>query len=157
MLSVEDKTVTPLIESPFRERNPDVSRDGRWIAYQSDESGKPEVYVRPFPDVGKGKWQVSEQGGSRPAWAHNRRELFYLGPDSVMMSVTFEVSGSTFVASTPKRLGTMPTTPGAHRAFDVAGDDQRFLTIRGETSNERAEINVVRNWFEELKKKVPTK
>jgi len=157
MLSVEDKTVTPLIESPFRERNPDVSRDGRWIAYQSDESGKPEVYVRPFPDVGKGKWQVSEQGGSRPAWAHNRRELFYLGPDSVMMSVTFEVSGSTFVASTPKRLGTMPTTPGAHRAFDVAGDDQRFLTIRGETSNERAEINVVRNWFEELKKKVPNR
>ena len=73
------------------------------------------------------------------------------------MSVTFEVSGGTFVPSTPKRLGTMPTTPGAHRAFDVAADDQRFLTIRGETSNEWAEINVVQNWFEELKRKVPTK
>jgi serine/threonine-protein kinase len=154
MLSIQDKTVTPLLDGPFRERNPDVSRDGRWIAYQSDESGVGEVYVRPFPDVEKGKWQVSEQG-TRPVWAHNRRELFYVGPDSVLMSVTFEVSGGAFVPSTPKRLGTVPTTPGAHRAFDVSADDQRFLTIRGETGNERAEINVVKNWTEELKKKVP--
>ena len=155
LVSIAEKKVTPLIESPFRDRNPEVSRDGRWIAYQSDESGAPEVYVRPFPDVGKGKWQVSERGGSRPVWAHNRTELFYLGPDSGLMSATFDVVGGAFVPSTPKRLGTLPLTPGAHRAFDVAADDQRFLTIKGETNNERAEINVVQNWFEELKKKVP--
>jgi Tol biopolymer transport system component len=155
LVSVADKTVRKLIESPFRERNPEVSRDGRWIAYQSDESGSAEVYVRPFPDVSKGKWPVSEQGGTRPVWAHNQKELFYLGPDSTLMSVTFEASGSLFTPSTPKRVTALPLTPGAHRAFDVAADDQRFLTAKGETSNERAEINVVQNWLEELKKKVP--
>src|SRR6185436_19916207 len=78
-------TVRKLIEGPFRERNPMVSRNGRWIAYQSDESGVGEVYVRPFPDVGKGRWQVSEQGGSRPLWAHNGKELFYLAADQSLM------------------------------------------------------------------------
>jgi serine/threonine-protein kinase len=153
--SKDATTVRKLIESPFRERNPEISRDGRWIAYQSDESGMPEVYVRPFPDVGKGRWQVSEQGGSRPVWAHNRRELFYLAPDSTLMSVLFNASGDAFVSSTPKPLAKMPLTPGAHRAYDVAPDDQRFLSAKGDTSNERAQINVVQNWFEELKRKVP--
>ena len=155
MVSIADKKVTPLIETPFRDRNPDVSRDGLWITYQSDESGLPEVYVRPFPDVGKGKWQVSEGGGTRPVWAHNRRELFYLGADAVLRSVTFEIAGGAFIPSAPKALGMMPATPGAHRAFDVAADDQRFLTMKGETSNDRAEINVVRNWVEELRKRMP--
>jgi serine/threonine-protein kinase len=157
LVSVADKTVRKLIESPFRERNPDISRDGRWIAYQSDESGSFEVYVRPFPDVGKGKWPVSDQGGTRPVWAHNRTELFYLGLDSTLMSVTFDASGSLFTPATPKRVVTLPLTPGSHRAFDVSADDQRFLTAKGETSNDRAEINVVKDWFEELKKKVPVK
>jgi hypothetical protein len=71
------------------------------------------------------------------------------------MSVTFEVTNGVFRAGVPRRLGAMPVTPGAHRAFDVAADDNRFLTIKGETSNERAEINVVQNWIEELKKRVP--
>jgi eukaryotic-like serine/threonine-protein kinase len=153
--SMDDKTVRKLIESPFRERNPEISRDGHWIAYQSDESGIAEVYVRPFPDVGKGKWQVSEKGGTRPVWAHNRKELFYAGPESTLMSAAFSVTGDAFVPSTATRLARLPLTPGAHRAFDVAADDQRFLTIKGEISNERAEIRVVQNWFEELKKRVP--
>jgi serine/threonine-protein kinase len=155
MVTIADQKVMSLIDSPFRDRNPDVSRDGRWIAYQSDESGSPEVYVRPFPDVGKGKWQVSEGGGTRPVWAHNRRELFYLGADAVLRSVTFEAAGSAFTPSAPTPLGMMPPTPGAHRAFDVAADDQRFLTMKGEMSYDRAEINVVKNWVEELKKRVP--
>jgi hypothetical protein len=155
ILSLADKTMRKLIESPFRERNPEVSRDGRWIAYQSDESGAVEIYVRPFPNVEAGKWPVSEGGGSRPVWAHNGKELFYLSPDSTLMSVTFGVADGVFRAAPPKRLATMPVTPGTHRAFDVDAGDERFLTIKGEASNERAEINVVQNWTEELKKKVP--
>lgn len=152
---MDGKTVRPLIESPFRDRNPDVSRDGRWIAYQSDESGVAEVYVRPFPDTDKGKWQVSEQGGSRPVWARSGTELFYLGVDGMVMSVGFSVSGNAFVPSAPRPVVRLPQAPGAHRAFDVSGDGRRFLTISGQTTTERAEINVVLNWPEELKKKVP--
>jgi hypothetical protein len=152
---MDGKTIRKLIEGPFRDRNPDISRDGRWIAYQSDESGAAEVYVRPFPDTDKGgKWQVSE-GGSRPVWAHNGKELFYLASDLTVMSVGFTVSGNAFVSSTPKPLGRLPQSPGAHRSFDVSADDQRFLALSGLASGERAEINVVRNWFEELKRKVP--
>ena len=152
--SIDGKTVRKLIEGPFRERNPEISRDGRWIAYQSDESGVGEVYVRPFPDTDKGRWQVSE-GGTRPVWAHNGKELFYLGPETMVMSVTFSVSGTAFVSSAPQPIVRLPQAPGAHRGFDVSGDDRRFLTIGGLNSGERAEINVVLNWFEELKKKVP--
>ncbi len=156
IVSLADKTIRKLIESPFRDRNPEISRDGRWIAYQSDESGAPEIYVRPFPNVdAPGKWLVSEGGGTRPVWAHNGKELFYLGPDSVLMSVRFEAANGAFRAAAPTRLGNMPTTPGAHRAFDVDKDDQRFLTFSGETSSERPEITVVQHWTEELKKKLP--
>jgi serine/threonine-protein kinase len=134
-----------------------VSRNGRWIAYQSDESGVSEVYVRPFPDVGKRKWQVSEQGGTRPVWAHNGKELFFLGPDLALMTVTFTEVDGTFVPTTPHKLVTLPLQRGAARAYDVSADDQRFLSIKNENTSDRAEINVVLNWFEELKKRVPVK
>ena len=148
--------IRKLIEGPFRDRNPEVSRNGRWIAYQSDESGATEIYVRPFPDVGKGgKWQVSEQGGTRPVWAHNDKELFFVGPDLALMAVTFTEVGGAFVPTTPKKLITLPQQRGAGRAYDVSADDQRFLSIKNENTSERAEINVVLNWFEELKKRVP--
>jgi serine/threonine-protein kinase len=150
--------VRKLIEGPFRERNPMVSRNGRWIAYQSDESGVPEVYVRPFPDVGKGKWQVSERG-TRPLWAHNGKEIFYLASDQSLMSVSFTESGGAFVPTTPRKILTMPSgvVGGAARAFDVAPDDQRFITLKGENAGARAEIRVVQHWIEELKQKLPIK
>jgi serine/threonine-protein kinase len=159
MLIARDGKSAPrkLIEGPFRDRNPEVSRDGKWIAYQSDESGRPEVYVRAFPDTGRGKWQVSEQGGSRPLWAHSGKELLYMSATGDLTSVMFRAEGDAFVASTPTRLMALPPTPGAARAYDVSADDKRFLVSRTEASTERAEINLVLNWLEELKKKVPTK
>ena len=66
---------TPLLQTPFNEQNADLSPDGDWIAYQSDESGRPEVYVRPYPDVNAGRWQVSTSGGTRPLWSRDGREL----------------------------------------------------------------------------------
>jgi serine/threonine-protein kinase len=147
--------VRKLLDGPFRERNPEVSRDGRWIAYQSDESGTWEVYVRPFTDVAKGKWQVSEQGGSRPVWAHNGKELLYLTPDWSVMSVTFTETAGAFVPSTPTRITALPAQFGVARAYDISPDDRRFLSIKPEDSTERVQINVVLNWFEELRKRVP--
>ena len=112
--------------------------------------------MRPFPDVGKGKWQVSEQGGARALWAHNGKELFYLGFDQSVMSVTFTEVNGAFVPSAPRKITTLPQQlGGTNRAYDVSVDDQRFLTIKSDTNSERAEIKVVLDWFEELKKKVP--
>ena len=160
LVSLDGKgTAQELIQSPFRERNPTVSRDGRWIAYQSDESGVDAVYVRPFPDVGKGRWQVSDQGGgSRPVWARNGKELFYLSADQTLMSASFTATADAFQALPARKLVDLQQqVGGAARAFDVMADDNRFLTIKNDTATERAEIKVVLNWLEELKKKVPLK
>ena len=85
--------VAPLIATSFNESNGDISPDGRWIAYQSDESGREEIYVRPFPDVDAGgRWQISPNGGSRPLWARNGRELFYLSADHILMTVPVQTT-----------------------------------------------------------------
>ena len=79
MLSLEGKRAVDLVTQPrVRVRNGDISPDGRWLAYQSDESGVFEIYVRPFPDIQSGRWQVSRSGGTRPIWAQNGREIYYL-------------------------------------------------------------------------------
>lgn len=159
LVSMDGKgTVTKLIEGPFRERNPTVSRDGKWIAYQSDESGVTEIYVRPFPEVGKGKWQVSGQGGTRPLWARNGKELVYLAAEQSLMSVSFTSTTGAFTPATPQKLTTIPQqVGGAGRAFDLSADDKRFITMKSDGNDERAEIRVVLNWFDELKKKAPVK
>jgi len=77
LLNVRDRSVTPYLNSRFNERYPEFSPDGRWLAYASDESGRFEVYVQPFPRGG-GKWQVSSEGGCAPLWARNGKQLFYL-------------------------------------------------------------------------------
>jgi Tol biopolymer transport system component len=85
MLSMEgDRATKPILQDKFLEIQPKISPDGRWMAYVSNESGKTEVYVRPFPDVNKGRWQVSTDGGDSPIWSPNGRELFYLNGDAVM-------------------------------------------------------------------------
>jgi eukaryotic-like serine/threonine-protein kinase len=115
------------------------------------------VYVRPFPAVDRGLWQVSRGGATHPLWARNGRELFYLAQDG-LMSVTVE-PGSSFLFGAPSLVlkGAMETywlsTNG--RAFDIDSDGQRFLMLK---ADERAvaQIHVVLHWFEELKRLVPT-
>ena len=68
------------MQTTFNELNGEISPDGRWVAYQSNESGQDEIYVRPFPDADRGRWQISTGGGTRPLWARSGKELFYLGP-----------------------------------------------------------------------------
>ena len=79
------RRVTPLVQSPFTERNGIVSPDGRWLAYEANDSGRFEVYVRPFPNVNSGHWQVSTTGGTRPIWARSGQELFYVSPTGALM------------------------------------------------------------------------
>jgi serine/threonine-protein kinase len=156
--------VTPLVQSQFSERNGVVSPDGRWLAYQSNESGRFEIYVRPFPNVNTGNWQVSTLGGEQPLWAPSGRELFYASPAGALMRVGVG-SGVSWTATTPEvRLkqdsGYYLTGSYPGRKYDVAGDGQRLLMIKrvatpaDETS--RRQVVVVQNWGEELKRIVPT-
>ena len=96
-------TVTRLVQTTFVERNGVVSPDGRWLAYETNDSGRFEIWVRPYPDVNSGKWQVSNEGGTRPLWARNGKELFYVSLTGTLMSVGVE-SGATWAATAPTQL-----------------------------------------------------
>src|SRR5207245_10705019 len=104
---------------------------GRWVAYESSESGSREIYVRPFPMVDAGHWQVSTSGGTRPVWAHSGRELFYQA-NGALWAVTAQTTGAVFGAGSPTKLfDTAPYYFGTGgRTYDVAADGQRFLMIR---------------------------
>jgi dipeptidyl aminopeptidase/acylaminoacyl peptidase len=134
----------PIVATPFEERAPALSPDGRWLAYQSDESGRFEVYVRPFPNSSSGKWQISTDGGIVPRWSPDGRALYYLGPTSLM---AVEVgSGVTFTPGNRRALfstGFLATTQES--SYDIMPDGRRFVMIRNRTSAEDAELIVVEN------------
>ena len=163
MLTLEkDRRVQPLIQGPLVDRNAEVSPDGQWLAYESNDSGQPQVFVRPFPDVNKGKIQVSTVGGAQPLWARNGQELFYIAPGGVLMSVPVK-RGTTWTAGTPTKLIEAPYFRGGggndSRMYDVSPDGKRFLMIKQDVSANQpaARIVVVQHWLEELKRLVPTK
>ncbi|MBM3819499.1 MAG: serine/threonine-protein kinase [Acidimicrobiia bacterium] len=154
-----DRKVQPLLNGEFDETNGEISPDGRWLAYESLESGRQEVYVRPFPAVESGRWQVSSDGGSRPVWGRNGRELFYWVDDGTVMAADLQ-AGPTFVAGTPRRvISGRYVAPLNGRPFDVTRDGRRFLMIKTpDTTSDTAErprVVVVQGWFEELKRRVP--
>ena len=134
----------PIVATPFEERAPALSPDGRWLAYQSDESGRFEVYVRPFPNSSSGKWQISTDGGIVPRWSPDGRALYYLGPTSLM---AVEVgSGVTFTPGNRRALfstGFLATTQES--SYDIMPDGRRFVMIRNRTSAEDAELIVIEN------------
>jgi serine/threonine-protein kinase len=154
------RRVTPLLQTRFDERNGIVSPDGRWLAYQSNSSGSFEIYVRPFPNVGGGQWEVSTTGGTRPLWARSGKELFYVGADGALLRVPVEASGTTWSAGTPTKLldGRYYAGDGASggRAYDVSPDGQRFLMIKapGTDASAAPALIVVQHWDEELKRLV---
>jgi serine/threonine-protein kinase len=155
--------VRPLVQSSFIERNGIVSPDGRWLAYEANDSGRVEISVRPFPDVNSGHWQVSTAGGTRPLWARSGQELFYVSPTGALMRVGVERSAS-WSATTPTLLvkeGYVTTPALVGRTYDVSPDGQRFLMMKegGGTDQTVAPLQliVVQNWTEELKRLVPIK
>jgi serine/threonine-protein kinase len=156
----DEQRVTPLVQTQFNERNAEISPDGRWLAYESDESGQSEIYVRPFPAVDSGKWQASTAGGRKPVWARDGGELFYYRTlDGVLMGARVEATGSaTFAVSTPQELvrGAYVTGgPFENRSYDVAPDG-RFLMLKEEGPGAGPpSIVVVQNWDEELAQLVP--
>ena len=152
----EGSSPRTLFATPFTEENPAISPNGRWIAYHSTESGRSEVYVTPFPDVDRNRWQVSVSGGHDPTWAASGRELFFVG-DNAMMSVDIVDAGESLQFGQPEMLfaGDFVWSSSHARQYDVAPDGQRFLMMKPEEGSPQR-IHVVLNWFEDLKRLVPT-
>jgi serine/threonine-protein kinase len=157
-----DTAPSALIASDdLEELSPAISRDGRWLAYTSNETGRREVYVRPFPNVDEGVWQVSLNGGTQPVWAHNGRELFfYDGPARELKAVAFTTSGTAFsrvAIASLFAVGPQYQVDILGTFYDVARDDARFLMVRsyGSDEVEPASVVLVRNFFEELLARVP--
>jgi Tol biopolymer transport system component len=162
--SAADRKPIPLDRSEFGQAWAKFSPHGRWIAYSSDESGRGEVYVRPFDAASatgsssssgaplSGKWMVSKDGGGTPLWRRDGKELFYLGADRNAMAVEVGTSGG-FRAGIPKALFKVPT--GVF-FWDVSADGQRFLMAAPSAARSQPPFTVVLNWTEELKRLVPT-
>lgn len=151
-----DRTARPFLRTPFNESTPRLSPDGRWLAYASDESGRQEIYVQPFPGPGS-KWPISAEGGREPVWNRNGRELFYRNGDR-MMAVEIATEPG-FAAGKPRVLfeGPYERTVFTVANYDVAPDGQSFLMLKRSEEGAAAptQITLVLNWFEELKRRVP--
>ena len=143
-----DRKPFVFLKTPFDERRAMFSSDGRWVAYHSNESGRPEVYVRPFPGPG-GQWQVSTAGGIYPRWAAGNNEINYIAPDGTLMAVPVAINGSTFAPGRPAALFRTRIVGGGTDLnlgtnYDIARDG-RFLinTLLDDISSP---ITLIQNW-----------
>jgi serine/threonine-protein kinase len=161
------RSTEPLVHTSASELNPDISPDDRWLAYQSNKSGLYEIYVSPFPNVDGGLWQISQGGGTRPAWSRDGRRLFYLDAKNLLTEVPVQAAGSAFSLGNPTTILRTPYYAGSTmggldlRGYDVSPDGRRFLMIKENAPSAATpaalppSIVVVLNWAEELKARVP--
>jgi serine/threonine-protein kinase len=165
-LSMADRKTRAVIQTTANEMSPEFSPDGRWLAYVSNQSGRHEVYVQPYPGPGE-RHLISTSGGGQPAWSGDGRELFYVqgmfgsGPTALtLMSVSVETTPA-FRAGTPETLFESADLRCAWgRCYDVAPDGRRFLMTLDKAAAKNlppTQMIFVQNWFEELKRLVPAK
>jgi Tol biopolymer transport system component len=164
----EPEAAEPLLNEPTSEEGAAISPNGRWIAYQSDESGSFEIYVRPLPDVGLSKFQISTSGGTRPLWRRDGRELFYIVDDASLRVMAVSIDDeSGFRAGTPRLAiegdysGFISPNQGRH-VYDISLDGQQFLMLKNAgtaNSNDepRTDFVIVQNWFERLRRDAPVR
>ncbi len=153
-----------MVPIPYVQGQPNISPDGKYLAYMSLESGTTEIYVRPFPEVNKGKWQISTSGGAFPLWSSDGKELFYLRGDAAM-AVPVN-NKSMFSAGKPRILIQQMNLAADSQgpSWDISPDGKRFLMIKqpaptaaASTAGSPCKINIFLNWLEELKQRVPVK
>jgi eukaryotic-like serine/threonine-protein kinase len=147
-------TPIPFLATPADETSAAFSPDGKWIAYSSDESGRPDVYVRGFapdriPAVAAGQWMISVNGGDKPRWSRDGKELFYLASDGKMMAVPIK-GGSSFEPGIPIPL--FDTRVTGFMPYDVAPDGRFLINTLPADATSRSSITVVVNWFAGLEK-----
>jgi serine/threonine-protein kinase len=160
MVALDDAPRTEtIVRASGRQAGARLSPDGRWIAYESDETGELAVYVKPFPNTSGGRWRVSPGVGSKPVWSRDGRELLFSTDDSVM---AVAIAGDTPADwGTPEQIasGSSYSLAVGAPTFDVASDGRVLMTTRagqGVGNDSPDVIVVVQNWFEELKRLVPT-
>ena len=144
-----DSAPHPFVASEFDESSPALSPDSRWLAYVSDETGRNQVYVRPFPGAG-GRWQISTDGGTEPVWAPDGRGIYYRTPASELVRAEVQTRPA-FAVGARQRLFSTAAYVGSPvtQMYALSPDGRRFLFMKGEAG--ARQLIVVVNWFEELK------
>jgi len=148
----------PVVQTRFDERGGQFSPDGRWLAYESNESGQFEIYVRPFPGSG-GKWQVSSASGTQVRWRHDGKEIFYLAPDGRLMAVAISVAADTqtLTVGVPvplfqTHLAAGPGIVAGRNQYAVASDGRFLMNVSVDDAVPAPPITIVQNWQAALKK-----
>ena len=163
----EDKEFKYLLQGEFILMSPKISPDGQWLAYMSVESNlqNEEIYVSPFPDVKSGKWQITRDGGFFPLWSPDGQELYYMSPKTELIAVQVEADTTFHIGKRETILEEMNLgyTPDPYNTafWDIHPDGKRILMIKPVEKKDIGsmlddfKINIVLNWFEELKQRVP--
>jgi hypothetical protein len=149
-LHLADQKATVVLETTFPEGLAQLSPDGRWVAYSSDESGRGDVYVQPFPGLGA-KTKVSRDGGIAPRWRGDGKELFFVLDYRTLMAAEVK-AGETFAAGEPKPLFRARFKQATPPSYDVTADGQRFLANVITSDETPAPITLVQNWAAALKR-----
>jgi eukaryotic-like serine/threonine-protein kinase len=149
VFDLEKRKSFAFLNTNFNQRKGQFSPDGRWVAYQSDESGQEEVYIRPFPDPG-GQWQISTAGGIWARWRRDGKELYYIAPDARLMAVPITTKGGVLEPGTPTalfqtRIVGGGTDPANQPHYDVAPDG-RFLINTVLEDAAASPIIILQNW-----------
>jgi Tol biopolymer transport system component len=146
---IASRTMTPFLASRFNEVQPRVSPNGRWLAYSSDESGRFQVYVRPFPR-GEGQWPISAGGGMQPEWRRDGKELYFISGDGSMMAIDVDTAAPTFAAEAPRPLFPVDVPEAIApypNDYAVTADGQRFLVNAIVEQPVKPVLTVILNWM----------
>jgi Tol biopolymer transport system component len=154
---VDSTAVALIATAEFSEASPSFSPDGRWLAYVSNRTGRPEVYVSPYPNVDSTRVTVSRSGGGQPVWGRTGREIFFVDADDNLVAAQVETGSGFRVLGSRTLFNASPYfVPGGSDTYDVAPDDQRFLMLRQQAgepgSGER--VVLVLNFFELLRERL---
>ena len=147
--SLQTRNSMPLVASKFDDITPQLSPDGRWLAYASNVSARMEIYIEPYPPSGA-KWQVSNGGATSPRWRGDGKELFFQSNDDRIMSVAVTAGADGLRISTPSPLFQMRTRSGTFQ-YDVSADGQKFLLDAAKGGDDKTTITLVTNWTSSLR------
>jgi len=145
-----DRKPIVIVNTPFEELNGQFSPDGRWVAYETNASGRFEIVVQPFPQASS-KWPVSTGGGIQPRWRADGKELYFIGPDGKLMASSVTASGPTFTAGKPVALFPAPLAPGigSNKQEYIVSRDGRFLLNQPVETSATTPITLILNWHPE--------